>query len=160
MAASKAATASDASYLSAGAVPYGPGHNLAVGIIAASMAGMSAAASEFGTRIRCTFADAPDRPDGPGGSEAWSLPLTASLRLGLWAHVLEEAEGSGAPPYPRDWPYAEVAALKAIIPVQTVLHFLLACIAHLPDSIAKEPHCLLWVLPSRALGCEDFYAAA
>jgi hypothetical protein len=110
--ATKLAINSDRAYLSNQTVPYGPGHNLAAGIVAASMSGMSAAARAFGEQLRATFAEAPDRPDGPGGSRSWNLPITSPLRLGLWHEVLKDADAGAAPPFPREWPYAEVSEQK------------------------------------------------
>uniref|UniRef100_A0A7S1X6B0 Tetratricopeptide repeat protein 38 n=1 Tax=Tetraselmis chuii TaxID=63592 RepID=A0A7S1X6B0_9CHLO len=106
VAASLQAVESDKEYLQAGVVPYGPGHNLAVGVLAASMAGMWGEAERMGDRMWEVFLAAPDRPDGPGGDYAWSLPMTTPLRLGLFEEALQAGE-SGMPP-PRDWPYAWV----------------------------------------------------
>ena len=112
--ASLVATSTDSTYLGNGTVPYGPGHNLVAGVIAASMSGMWEAARVFHSRLYKVFTDAPDRPDGPAGDSAWNVPLTTPLRLGLFEEVLEAAArpGRGAAPYPRDWPYAEVSAMK------------------------------------------------
>eukprot|EP00873_Tetraselmis_striata_P003355 jgi/Tetstr1/423619/TSEL_001391.t1 len=104
--ASLAAVGSDAAYLAGGALPYGPGHNLAVGVLAASMAGMAGEASRLGAAMLALFRDAPDRPDGPGADTAWALPMTTPLRLGRFEEALAFATADMPPP--RDWSYAWV----------------------------------------------------
>eukprot|EP00966_Prymnesium_polylepis_P315624 7292875-Prymnesium_polylepis.1 len=97
------AAAADERYLANGALPYGPGHDMAFLVYGACMAGMRGAAYNGSDALRAIYAAAPDRPDGPGPEQGWNIFLTTRVRFGDWKAIV------AAPTLqPRPWPFAQV----------------------------------------------------
>eukprot|EP01084_Bolivina_argentea_P239490 402538_1 len=95
-----AATASDATFLNNGVIPYAPAHNMAFLIYAACMSGESTMAIGHTTNLRENYEKAPDRRDGPGPDQGWHIWRTTRMRFSKWSEVLEDSDLM-----PRVWPY-------------------------------------------------------
>ena len=85
------ARASDQVWIQHDQWPYGPAHDLAFLIHAASLSGERDVAYHYADQLRQHYADHPNQPDGPGPEQGWHIWRTTRLRFGDWQAVLDDS---------------------------------------------------------------------
>ena len=103
------ATASDTFLAKHLLSPYGPGHNAAFLVYAATMSGQRALAYKYSDHLRNDiYGQWPDRPDGPGPEQGYHIWRTAKMRFGDFDAVVNDKDALMRP-----LPYAHVLGAYA-----------------------------------------------